>query len=269
MKVKYLLLVVFFLSSCSEFENPGELLIILTSQLDEVYVKEDYNFGLQVTGGLRPYHFELEEGQLPKGLQLDDNGRIYGTANQEGNYELTIVVSDANLSKTFKKLNLSVTKAPPARLEIKIPETEMREEFNVRIEIKNARSLQAFRTILKWDSSRFEFVAESLRRNRSKMALLRKVSKGSLQVDIAMLGESFNGNSGIFEFGLRPLSPNTVKINSETEFLAEDNKHDFSELEVGSTQTNNNNGNDNSDNSNETNNTNETNSTNNENSNNQ
>ena len=226
------------LSGCSEFESPGEVLQILTSRLDEAYLDENYNFGLQVTGGLRPYNFKLEDGQVPEGLQVDDNGRIFGTASTKGNYEFTITVSDANLSKTFKKFNLVVTEAPPAQLAIIIPETEVREPFTVRVEVKDARNLQAFRTLLKWDENRFELVPESLRRNKSKAVLLQETSKGSLQIDMAILGNGLKGNHRIFEFDLKPTKPNTVEIKSETEFLSSEGKHSFKELSVGRTQTN-------------------------------
>ncbi len=226
------------LGGCSEFESPGEVLQILTSRLDEAYLNENYNFGLQVTGGLRPYHFKLEDGQVPEGLQVDDNGRIFGIASTEGNYEFTITVSDANLSKTFQKYNLIVTEAPPAQLAIIIPETEVREPFTVRVEVKDARNLQAFRTLLKWNGSRFELVPESLRRNRNRTVLLEETSKGSLQIDVAILGNGLKGNHRIFEFDLKPTQPNTVEISSETEFLSSEGKHSFRELTVGRTQTN-------------------------------
>ncbi len=236
MKFKYLIFLVFLLSSCSEFENPGEVLQILTRPLDEAHLEENYNFSLQVTGGLRPYHFELEEGQMPDGLQLDDSGRIFGIASTEGDYEFTITVSDANLSKTFQQFNLRVTEAPPAQLVVIVPETEVRESFTVRVEIEDARNLQAFRTLLTWDENRFKFVPDSLRRNKSRTALLEKTSEGSLQIDIAILGESLSGNSRIFEFNLEPFKANTVEINAQSEFLASEGKHSFRELTVGYTQ---------------------------------
>ena len=233
MKIKWILLAL-LLSSCSEFESPGEVLQILTSHLEEAHLEENYNLGLQVTGGLRPYHFELEDGQIPEGLQLDDNGRIFGIANVEGNYEFTITVSDANLSKTFQKLSLRVTEAPSAQLAIIVPLTEMREPFTVRVEVKDARNFQAFRTVLKWDKTRFEFVPDSLRRNKSKVAIFEETTKESLQIDLAVLGESLNGNHRMFEFDLKPRNPNTIRIISETEFLSSGGNHSFRDLEVGS-----------------------------------
>ena len=231
MKIKHFILLTFLLSSCSEFENPGEPLSIVTRTLDEAYLEEDYNFSLQVTGGLRPYHFELGEDQTPDGLQLEKNGRIFGIASTEGNYEFTIIVSDANLSKTFQKFNLRVTEAPPAQLIVIAPDTEVREVFTVRVRVENARNLQAFRTLLKWDASTFKFVPESLRRNRSKIALLKENSEESLQVDIAILGESLSGSTRIFEFDLEPLiKPSKVKINVESELLSSEGKHSFREL---------------------------------------
>ena len=233
MRSKLLILLVFLFNSCSEFENPGEPLQVLTTNFDDAYLEENYNFDLQVTGGLRPYHFEVEEGTLPEGLQLDDSGRIFGVPTKEGSYEFTIIVSDANLSKTFQKFNLEAIVAPPAQLEIIIPETEMREPFTVRVKVQEARDLQAFRTLLTWDESIFEFVSESLRRTKGDIAILEKLDGGNLQVDIAILGKNVQGEENIFEFSLKPITPNTVQIDAESEFLSTEDKHSFSELTVG------------------------------------
>ncbi|WP_342089331.1 alpha-L-fucosidase [Dyadobacter sp. OTU695] len=61
-------------------------------------------FQLTAEGGTPPYAWALAGGALPKGLQLDKNGRIYGMPTKEGNYSFTAKVTDskgASVSKTL------------------------------------------------------------------------------------------------------------------------------------------------------------------------
>jgi len=138
------------LISCGELSTPGDPISINSSSPREAYLGEYYTNLIRVTGGLNSYSYKIEKGNLPPGLTLSGLGQIQGTPTTIGDYSFTVVVRDANLSKTFADMVLSVRKAPPAQLRLNIPMTEMNEEFPVQPEILDARALQGFRTKLNW-----------------------------------------------------------------------------------------------------------------------
>jgi len=190
-QTQFLLLLVLLLSgplvliSCGELSTPGDPIRINSSTLKEAYLDEYYTNLIRVTGGLNSYSYEVEKGSLPPGLSLTSLGQIQGTPTKEGSYNFTVVVSDANLSKTFADMVLSVGKAPPAQLRLNIPLTEKRESFPVSPEILDARALQGFRTKLTWDATRLKLVEDSLRATSDRIIMFEKLEEDGLQVDIA------------------------------------------------------------------------------------
>lgn len=221
-------LLLLLLSACgTELETPGEELRMLAQTLDTAYLNEPYSTNLQIVGGLSPYTYEVSEGALPPGLELQGN-TLRGTPTTEGNYTFTVTVSDANLSKTFREYTLQVTEAPPAELVLNVPETEMQTPFTLRARVQEARELQALRTSLLWDASRFELVPGSVRAVRNGLALFHQAEPGSLNVDLAVLGGSLNGEAALFEFTLRPLVASTIEVELRTEFIALGQRHAFS-----------------------------------------
>ena len=87
--------------------------------------------------------------------------------------------------------------------------------------------MQALRTLVTWDPTRFELVPESVRAARNDVALLYNAEEGSLNLDAAVLGEGLRGNHRLFEFALRPLERTTVTLDTETEFLSSDFRHAY------------------------------------------
>ncbi|HYE07344.1 MAG TPA: putative Ig domain-containing protein [Planctomycetota bacterium] len=60
-------------------------------------VGKPYEAQLEVSGGRPPYRFEVVDGQLPPGLELDADGRISGTPTErgDGEFEFVVAVGDA------------------------------------------------------------------------------------------------------------------------------------------------------------------------------
>lgn len=221
------------LGSCGgEIDTPGEELRIFAQGIDRAFVDEDYSGTLRVAGGLTPYTFRIDDGSLPPGLRLE-GGTIRGRPTETGRYTFTIVVSDANLSKTFREFSLRVEQAPPAELRLNVPTTEVRNPFMIRAEVQNARELQAFRTLLSWDADRFELVEGSVRATRNDLALFTEYDNGELHVDVAVLGRTLSGNQRVFELELRPRETNTIEVQARTEFLDSDGRHAFSSAREG------------------------------------
>ncbi len=225
----------FALSACTEeLGAPSEALRLLSQRLDNAFLGEAYSADIRAIGGVSPYSFTLERGDLPPGLSLQ-GGTIRGTPTELGRFTFTIAVSDTNLSQTFEEYALAVTEAPPASLVLNVPNTEIREATRFRVEVEDARELQALRALLSWDAQRFALVEESVRASRNNLALLSRAEEpGRLNVDMAVLGAPLTGNQFVFEFSLVPTGePSTVEVSAQTEFRSSDGAHAYSETRAG------------------------------------
>jgi hypothetical protein len=54
-----------------------------------------YSFQFTAAGGTPPYTFALEAGPLPAGITLDDNGLLSGTPTEDGDFNITVSVTDS------------------------------------------------------------------------------------------------------------------------------------------------------------------------------
>lgn len=73
----------------------GPQLIIRTSSLPVTYPRAQYSERLVVQGGVNPYHWKVEKGELPPGLRLEDEGTLHGSPEKLGEYRFTISVTDS------------------------------------------------------------------------------------------------------------------------------------------------------------------------------
>ncbi len=231
------------LAGCStQATTPGEALDIKVDALPPAYIGEPYSAVIRAVGGLTPYQFKLDKGTLPPGVSLQ-GGELRGTPTEKGDFTFTITASDANLSKTFEEYNLSVTEAPPAQLTLNVPNTQIQRPVTLRGDIKEARGLQGFRTLITWDETRFSLVAGSTRPNNDAFLLFYDEAPGQLRVDVGLVGGVLTGGRRIFEFTLQPLErkkadgtlepASTLLLESKTEFLGENNQHAYTTLSEG------------------------------------
>jgi len=72
--------------------EPG--LEISTTSLPDGKESEEYEALLDGEGGIEPYHWEIVEGALPDGLELEAEGVIAGIPVQSGDFQITIELSD-------------------------------------------------------------------------------------------------------------------------------------------------------------------------------
>lgn len=226
------LLLLVALAGCGELEAPGERLSLFASSVDTAYVNEDYTFDFVVTGGLAPYAFEVRSGQLPPGVTLA-NGSLSGTPTTEGEFSFSLQVSDANLSQAVQDYTVNVTTAPPAELVLNVPPTTVSESVRIPISVREARDLQALRTQISWSDLVFEFVPGSVRASQSSVAVLHRARNGQLNVDLALLGPSLNGDAELFSFELRPREPSTLSLEARTEYRSGGGEHGFSSTQEG------------------------------------
>lgn len=220
------------LIACGEITTPGTPLELRATDFETAFLGEPYSVTIQAAGGLSPYRYALKEGELPPGLSLQ-GGTVRGVPTQAGLYTFTIEVSDANLNRTFREFTIQVTEPPPAELVLNVPLTELRQPITLRVRVSQARELQAFRTLLSFDATRFRLIETSIRPVRNDLALFWQLEGGNLSVDAAVLGGSLNGEHGVFELTFEPLAPSTLELVARTEFLSQGGRHAFSQLREG------------------------------------
>ena len=221
------------LSACgNEISDTTDALNIIQDELPEAFIGEEYAGNILVRGGQTPFRYELTGGELPPGLSLE-NGTVRGTPTEEGEFSFTVTVSDARLAKTFRDYSLSVGEAPPADLTLNIPDTQIQNTVQLRGTITEPRRLEAFRTRLEWDASRFEYVADSLRSRNDAFVIFSQTGEGFIQIDVAILGGDLSDERRVFDFELRALEPSTLEINKRTEFISASTGHGFLEESEG------------------------------------
>lgn len=74
-------------------------------------VGQQYAMPVTVTGGIMPYTWQVESGELPPGLKLQPHkGSIVGTPTAAGTYRFTIGVVDSSIPKLHlqKEFNIQV-----------------------------------------------------------------------------------------------------------------------------------------------------------------
>jgi hypothetical protein len=69
-----------------------------------------FNYGLNTTGGVGPYTYQIVSGSLPQGLQLTSDGRITGTSQAAGAFTIIMRVTDS-LGNT-KLIQVTITIDP-------------------------------------------------------------------------------------------------------------------------------------------------------------
>lgn len=92
-------------------------LSILTQQLPNGIVRHSYGLQLLANGGAAPLSWQVVEGNLPSGLQLDQSGFAAGSPAQAGQFRSVVAGSDSSASpvKTLREFALIIP--PPLALQ--------------------------------------------------------------------------------------------------------------------------------------------------------
>lgn len=192
-------MLVVLLAACGgEAPLPGDPLRIASVRLPDPVLGEPYRADVVAVGGLRPYDLRLEEGTLPPGLALQ-GGVLVGTPAELGRFEFTIAVSDANLSSTFETFALSVRDVPVPRLQLAVPDTEVRDTTVLRGRIEDARNLRAVRLRIDWGDLDLALPDDAVSASRSDVALLWEPRPDGVAIDLAVLGEPYTGSGELFQ----------------------------------------------------------------------
>lgn len=84
---------------------------ILTTELDDGEVDSPYSFTFSAFGGVEPYVWTLLSGDLPDGLTLSSGGMLSGTPTEDGDFEFSIKVTDANGEFCQTTLTITIAEA--------------------------------------------------------------------------------------------------------------------------------------------------------------
>jgi hypothetical protein len=69
-----------------------------------------YDATIVGVGGVAPYSFRLDSGDLPPGLSLATSGRVTGTPTTAGGFDFSVVVTDANGTSTSRKTGIAISR---------------------------------------------------------------------------------------------------------------------------------------------------------------
>jgi large repetitive protein len=69
---------------------------IVATGLDNGLAGTPYRDRVSISGGKRPYIYNITSGNIPPGINFDENNGVFsGTPSQAGNYNFTVLVKDA------------------------------------------------------------------------------------------------------------------------------------------------------------------------------
>ena len=112
---------------------------VASTSLEPAIQGEPYRFQLYHAFGKGPYTWSLASGELPKGLNLAENGLISGAlAGEPGDTKLAFAVKDANGAVGERELTLTVEpdSAPAIATAEELPTRKLGEYFVMQLEAK-------------------------------------------------------------------------------------------------------------------------------------
>ncbi|MCX6619699.1 MAG: serine/threonine-protein kinase, partial [Acidobacteria bacterium] len=85
-------------------------------ELTEARANVAYIQPLRASGGVAPFHWRLLDGELPPGLNLDEDGSISGVPRRDGAYRFRVRVADADMAIADRECVLTVRPAPAVQV---------------------------------------------------------------------------------------------------------------------------------------------------------
>ena len=91
----------------------GEPLVVQTTTLAHGYLHQPYHVQLEAKGGILPLHWELAEGNLPRGVLLGRDGVLSGAPEETGQFPFVVTLSDSGRPVAQIKHPLVLTVVAP------------------------------------------------------------------------------------------------------------------------------------------------------------
>ena len=215
----------------SEAPLPGDPLRIAASTPTPAVVGEPYRFAFSASGGIRPYTFRIDDGELPPGLTLQ-GGLLVGTPTRLGTYAFFLAVSDGSLASTFQRYVLTVRDVAVPVVTLDVPRTEVRDDVTLRLRVAEADRLRAVRVRLRWSDPSVTPAEEAVRELRSDTALFWQAEDGALAIDLAFLGDTFDGEAELFRIDFDVAEATRLGFDFEVETLYSD-RHAYASDRLG------------------------------------
>ncbi|HZQ22865.1 MAG TPA: putative Ig domain-containing protein [Terriglobales bacterium] len=71
-------------------------LSLVTESLPDAFLNQPYSVRLEAKGGMPPYRWSVESGEMPAGLRLEENGNLTGVIAKPGDYRFSLSLSDSS-----------------------------------------------------------------------------------------------------------------------------------------------------------------------------
>jgi len=218
-------LLVGLIACTDDLAVPTEPLRLLRPEWGVAYLGEAFEGALRPAGGLRPYRFELADGELPPGLELV-SGRLVGTPTEVGRYSFTTQVQDGNLSQAILRVDLEVRPLPTPIVRVDAPATEVRGTLPLVVRVEDARGWRGARLRLAWDPARFELVSNPTAGD-ARLVVVHDAVAGRLAIDVAALGAPRQGAFALARFSLRVVEGAarlTLSVEATTRYAGGDHE---------------------------------------------
>lgn len=90
---------------------------IMPETLPDGIVGSDYEQQLYSEDGFPPFEWWIEDGELPPGLDLDQDGLISGTLEEAGSYQFTVRVEDSQSPSAWSEHDYTIVVIQPVSIE--------------------------------------------------------------------------------------------------------------------------------------------------------
>jgi Putative Ig domain/Bacterial Ig-like domain (group 2) len=84
-------------------------LVIETSSIPNGEANSPYDVSLSASGGVPPYRWSMASGSLPAGIELQANGTLSGTSSLQGEYPISVRVTDTASGNSTQGFTLSLS----------------------------------------------------------------------------------------------------------------------------------------------------------------
>lgn len=88
--------------------QPADAVSIAPAKPPKASLWNHYLFQLQASGGVPPYHWRLVRGSLPRGISLQQNGEVAGAAEEQGQEDFTVAVTEQTGKAQQQNFTLSI-----------------------------------------------------------------------------------------------------------------------------------------------------------------
>jgi hypothetical protein len=107
-----------------------ESLAIVTTMLPQGQEGEAYDQALVARGGVPPYTWSLDSGDLPAGIAVASEGRVMGTPTEAGGFDFMVKVADSEEGERLQMLHLFLVSEDPMITTSTVPKGRQGEPYS-------------------------------------------------------------------------------------------------------------------------------------------